>query len=507
MLVFANKILLLVFISTLVNAQDISISGTVNDSASDLPLQGVETQLLMKDVVDITDADGRFLLTWTDVTGSQDNFTSVTPYIEKNTVSFTLSSPETVTITTYTLKGRIVYSGKTLCQAGNNQIPVFGDTKGPYIHNVQIGKKLYQFKTMNFGNEYGVTEKQDFQNSNGGFLKNTSGKTSAISGTIVDTLQLSASGYYIKKVPVDASVSDTTLLLKKSVYSNLDYSLLNPMLEATNGQFEIYHVTNLNNSGVGSFPDAVEGGNENVLRIVVFDVSGACVMPLKNNNDKPSIVYQGVSTRKNLVVAGQTAPGGGFFFFGTIIVPKSNTWIRHITTITIDDHTALTVDGQFGEAAQGFKISSKVENQQAAIVENCDILHTFDTSIDMRPNAPNSTRSAAYINCLFGEPIPVKRLHKPLARAHHYTASIPRLCENVLFYGNIFLNVATRLPWVGKKVSTLWANNYFYNCGGPGPRQRFGMPVLLNFSRTSEGALTVVNYMGNHYQGGKQSNP
>ncbi|MBR2283941.1 MAG: carbohydrate-binding protein [Ruminococcus sp.] len=57
---------------------------------------------------------------------------------------------------------------------------------------------------------------------------------------------------------------------------------------------EIYHVTNLNDSGTGSLRDAVSKSN----RIVVFDVSGT--IELKSN-----IVCQ-----SNITVAGQTAPGG-----------------------------------------------------------------------------------------------------------------------------------------------------------------------------------------------------
>ena len=57
---------------------------------------------------------------------------------------------------------------------------------------------------------------------------------------------------------------------------------------------KVYHVTNLNDSGTGSFRDAVSGSN----RIVVFDVSGT--IELKSD----------VVVKDNITVAGQTAPGG-----------------------------------------------------------------------------------------------------------------------------------------------------------------------------------------------------
>lgn len=57
----------------------------------------------------------------------------------------------------------------------------------------------------------------------------------------------------------------------------------------------IYHVTNLNDSGPGSFRDAVSAGN----RIVVFDVGGWIELS------------SAVSVQDNITIAGQTAPGDG----------------------------------------------------------------------------------------------------------------------------------------------------------------------------------------------------
>lgn len=78
----------------------------------------------------------------------------------------------------------------------------------------------------------------------------------------------------------------------------------------------VYHVTNLNDNGFGSFRDAVSSSN----RIIVFDISGTITI----NTD---LYIKG----SNLTIAGETAPGDGIAIYGDeTIVEGDNIIIRHL---------------------------------------------------------------------------------------------------------------------------------------------------------------------------------
>ncbi|MER7281780.1 RICIN domain-containing protein [Dactylosporangium sp. NPDC000244] len=78
----------------------------------------------------------------------------------------------------------------------------------------------------------------------------------------------------------------------------------------------VYHVTNLNDSGSGSFRDAVSASN----RIVVFDVGGYITLS------------SAVSVKSNLTIAGQTAPGGGIGIMGREVsfANSANVIVRNV---------------------------------------------------------------------------------------------------------------------------------------------------------------------------------
>ena len=78
----------------------------------------------------------------------------------------------------------------------------------------------------------------------------------------------------------------------------------------------VYHVTNLNDSGAGSFRDSVSAGN----RIVVFDVGGWIELASP------------VSVPDNITIAGQTAPGQGIGLknYGISFSNADNVIARHL---------------------------------------------------------------------------------------------------------------------------------------------------------------------------------
>src|SRR4051794_16483664 len=78
----------------------------------------------------------------------------------------------------------------------------------------------------------------------------------------------------------------------------------------------VYHVINLNDSGQGSFRDAVSQPN----RTVVFDVGG--VIRMASN----------ISVSNNITIAGQTAPGEGICLYGNQVTfsNRDNIIVRYL---------------------------------------------------------------------------------------------------------------------------------------------------------------------------------
>lgn len=100
---------------------------------------------------------------------------------------------------------------------------------------------------------------------------------------------------------------------------------------------KIVHVTNLNDSGTGSFRSAVSGSSK---KIVVFDVAG--VIPLKSD----------ISIGANTTIAGQTAPYPGITLRYYTVRPGANNVIRFIRVRRGQEKTRTTEQTQHGKEKQ-----------------------------------------------------------------------------------------------------------------------------------------------------------
>lgn len=189
----------------------------------------------------------------------------------------------------------------------------------------------------------------------------------------------------------------------------------------------VYHVTNLNDDGAGSFRDAVSVSN----RIIVFDVSG--YISLKT----------AVSAKSNLTIAGQTAPGegiglkGGKLSFGK----QSNIIIRHLRI------------RPGSEVASNEDVGINLLDAHDVIIDHCTIefapwnnIGGVSTDWQKYP-----VTNVTFQNCLIANPT-----------YQQFGAHIECPNANWTWAYNIFANSHNRNPL--DKINDIFINNVLYNC-------------------------------------------
>ena len=127
---------------------------------------------------------------------------------------------------------------------------------------------------------------------------------------------------------------------------------------------QVVHVTNLNDSGSGSFRDAVGASN----RIVVFDVGGTITL-------KSDVVVKG-----NVTILGQTAPGGAGITLknGKIGMGGDNIIVRYISS-------------RPGEKGKGDYDAWGGSNGSNSIIDHCSIGWANDEQFGLYSNNMNQT--------------------------------------------------------------------------------------------------------------------
>lgn len=191
----------------------------------------------------------------------------------------------------------------------------------------------------------------------------------------------------------------------------------------------IYHVTNLNDSGTGSFRDAVTSPN----RIVVFDVSG--VIRLTS-----TLVFS-----NNLTILGQTAPGEGVQLYGDRVSfsGANNIIVRYL-------RIRMGIDGTSGKDAAG------VANGRNMIFDHLSVLwgrdECFSVSWDSKGTEPTDITIQ---NSIIGQGLQT-----------HSCGGLIQTDGGVTLFRNLYIENKTRNPKV--KGLNQYINNVVYNWGNGG---------------------------------------
>ncbi|UGU18199.1 T9SS type A sorting domain-containing protein [Sinomicrobium kalidii] len=195
---------------------------------------------------------------------------------------------------------------------------------------------------------------------------------------------------------------------------------------ATGGRFGgVYIVTNLNDSGPGSFRDAVSQPN----RIVVFEVGG--VIRLKSR----------VVVSENITVAGQTAPGDGIVIYGDgfSYTQASNSIIRYL-------RMRMGRIGTSGADAVGI-----TDDAKHIIFDHVSASWGRDETFSITRYADSITIQ----NCIIAQGLET-----------HSAGGLIEPSGKVSLYRNLYIDNNTRNPKV--KGINQFVNNVVYNWGRGG---------------------------------------
>lgn len=184
----------------------------------------------------------------------------------------------------------------------------------------------------------------------------------------------------------------------------------------------VVYVTNLNDSGAGSFRNAVSAGN----RIVVFDVSGTIELT--------SDLY---ITSDNLTIAGQSAPEGGITLTGKAVFFQDvqNVIVRYLR-FRPDYNSSGAVD------------ALNVFNAENFIVDHCSVSWGGDEAFSIRGDSAEVTVQ----NCIIGES----------ATGMLAGDSSSPLSNNFSIIGNLWYNISHRFPNINARRTDV-INNVVYN--------------------------------------------
>ncbi|MCM1522731.1 MAG: fibronectin type III domain-containing protein [Muribaculaceae bacterium] len=192
---------------------------------------------------------------------------------------------------------------------------------------------------------------------------------------------------------------------------------------------QVYHVTNLNDSGAGSLRDALSKEG----RIIVFDVSGVI-------NLKDVLIF-----KSNTTVLGQTAPGEGIQLYGNRVSfsNANNLIVRHL-------RIRMGVNGPSGKDAAG------AASGHDMIFDHLSVLWGRDENFSISSNDKSGgPQNITIQNSIIGQGL-----------QSHSCGGLIQTDNGVTLYRNLYIENKTRNPKV--KGLNQYVNNVVYNWGDGG---------------------------------------
>lgn len=215
---------------------------------------------------------------------------------------------------------------------------------------------------------------------------------------------------------------------------------------------KIYHVTNLNDSGKGSFRDAVSVPN----RVVVFDVGGT--ITLKSD----------VVVKSNITILGQTAPGGAGITLSGFKLGQGG-----------DNQIIRFISSRPGERGKGEYDAWGGNNGSNSIIDHCSIGWGNDEQWGLYSNNMNQTVQYSIIgpsNCVSTH-----------AKGLHGFGIMFGKGQNSWHHNMIAHNISRNFRGKVEKTNAMdFVNNVMYDWG----------------YQTGYGTLGHINYVGNYLKAG-----
>jgi FlgD Ig-like domain len=223
---------------------------------------------------------------------------------------------------------------------------------------------------------------------------------------------------------------------------------------------QVIRVTNLNDSGAGSFRAAVTASG---ARIVIFEVSGNISLGSRVEIHNPY-----------LMIAGQTAPSPGVTLRERDVqIATHDVLVQHVRF-----RPGPGPDPFPAEPIDGLQILSETQPDSVynVVVDHCSISWALDESMDIGSNTHDVTVS----NCLLAQALrrsvigPGAACYGPLVYG-----------SNMTFYRNVFAHTGSRNPKFVDETTGAFVNNIVYNATNSPDVQpstpSATEPILLNF--------------------------